>query len=776
MSASEVYDSREEIGKVLVSNLRNYGNLEPPGSWGRAYNAGTKTGYCFSCANYLRMAAAAAENPHKDVRWYSMDKVNAEHYVIREGAQSVDLEFWHATDSGQGYDGNVRQFYNAEDLEGIDGEPEIKEGDRDDDREYAFDFLRTSGADMKAVVPTNESLFHAMYDHAQEKGLNNYGSKMAAHLLMKNCNLNYDYQNHPLFTDEELHRIESNPKILFFSMKQANTLMTEMEQKVWKKRHSREGREGEQLENHRFPFDELSVTYYYSSLPLKDFEGNPYEKGVTLEGEKAYEFLVQLNAADKEAYDRIQRGEDIRDLTEIHFRYGRYDHGVVPLRLGTLELRNKETVQEAVFGKLKAFRQELMANEDARRAFLQVQYEFMGMNEERFLEICEKRQQECARAENRWAWEEKKYLQEHPEIEAVNQKKANTYRYVCQGDAIDHNIVEFPRPFVFSVREFTEDMKFYADNLDYCEATLPGLRETVPIGKRNYLIESDRSPDQLLREGLGSQLEVAFTPEENRALANLQEFEVRIENRGNVEHPFDKPVVEEYFGSAAVEHFLREKKLDAELSREWSEPDSFRRGNQKEMTLSYRGEEFARVRYEQGSGNFVEQCPKGLPAHPKEQENRELQEAVYQQLRYQGARECSIQDLMRTPKVCHPDFELQDKLAEEEGRERKPPGKRAANDVLYAYYASAALRDLSNDTPEKFQKAMVESMRADGMGMQKIANVARTNPKFDGGLTTAKKTSAKAPARKTKSRASAVLVAGKRGREHGMEQERERAK
>ena len=59
MAAKAVYARRDEVAKVLIENLRTYGNLEPTGSYDRPYNGGTKTNYQFSCANYLRMEAAS---------------------------------------------------------------------------------------------------------------------------------------------------------------------------------------------------------------------------------------------------------------------------------------------------------------------------------------------------------------------------------------------------------------------------------------------------------------------------------------------------------------------------------------------------------------------------------------------------------------------------------------------------------------------------------------------------------------------------------------------
>lgn len=767
MPTSEVYESRDEAGKMLLANLRDYGNLEPPGLWGRAYNAGTKSGYRFSCANYLRMAAATRDYPHKDNRWYSEEKIEESHLVLRENAHPVELEYWHGTDNGQGFEGNVRRFYNAEDIVGLSDEPEITEADRDSDREYAFALLETDGADMSEVPPTNEAMFQTMQEHAQDKGLNSFGAKLSAHLFMKSCRLDHDYQNHPLFTDDEIRRIESNPKILFYNMKQANSLLQDMEDHLWKQQRRTEQRDMEQPQKPRVPFDGLHITYIRSSIPLKNFQGEMYEHGTFLEGEKAYEFLVQLNAADKDAFDRIQHGETITDHTEIDFHYGRYDHGMMPLKLGTLELSNKTSVKEALACKLGRFRKELLSNGELRKAYLKLNRSTRpDLTEAKLIENCKLNENECSKAMNRMKWEEQGYLKAHPEIEAINEWKADVYRYVCDRDTCER-LMEFPKAFVLEVSRLEEGNVFCADHLDCTQASTPEMRLLNPVPAGSYLLETSKSPEELLKEGYGNDLKAAFTPEDNKALADLDELTVRITNQGNVEYPYEKPVTEEYRGAMAVEHYLREKMEDARLCRQWSDTGVFRRGDCKEMVLSYRGEEFSHIRYELGRGQLIEQCPKGLPAHPKNHENRELQEAVYQQARYQGQRSFGLIELMQEPSISHPDMDILLKEAKS-----KSLSSKATNAERYEHYAAIALRDYANDTPEKFRKAMVKAMEADGLTKQRISNVAKVNPKFDMGLLVGKEAAEKSGAKKH-TKKSVVVESGMEKR-HERQRERER--
>lgn len=65
------------------------------------------------------------------------------------------------------------------------------------------------------------------------------------------------------------------------------------------------------------PFANLEINYRGSEHPLRDFQGKLYEDFTVLRGEKAYEFLVQLNQADKEAFEKRRQGRIGYDKTDI---------------------------------------------------------------------------------------------------------------------------------------------------------------------------------------------------------------------------------------------------------------------------------------------------------------------------------------------------------------------------------------------------------------------------------------------------------------------------
>ena len=212
----------------------------------------------------------------------------------------------------------------AEDILELENTLEPTTGDRDSDRAYAQGLLLDNGAAIAGIEPNNENLYHGMREYARAQGLNPIGEKMSAQLFMKTCKLSYDYVRDPLFTEEELQHMESNPKILFYGMKQANNLMKGMLEA--ETRRKQQGQENQMPDQPARPFAGLSVTPLYSDIPIPGPDGKAYADGEILQGEAAYGFLVQLNALDKERFDAIQRGEGKAAMAELLFSYGSYDH------------------------------------------------------------------------------------------------------------------------------------------------------------------------------------------------------------------------------------------------------------------------------------------------------------------------------------------------------------------------------------------------------------------------------------------------------------------
>ena len=71
------------------------------------------------------------------------------------------------------------------------------------------------------------------------------------------------------------------------------------------------------------------------------------------------------------------------------------------------------------------------------------------------------------------------------------------------------------------------------------------------------------------------------------------------------------------------------------------------------------------------------------------------------------------------------------------------PGEKAKSREWYEYYASLALRDDRNDTPEKFQRAVIGEMQKDGISNRKIEGIIKQNKAFDKALLSTKKAAGK---------------------------------
>ena len=63
MSIEDVMVNREREAPIILKNLEDYGNIEPPGFIGRALSAGGQQPFQFTAANYFHVAAYLRDNP-----------------------------------------------------------------------------------------------------------------------------------------------------------------------------------------------------------------------------------------------------------------------------------------------------------------------------------------------------------------------------------------------------------------------------------------------------------------------------------------------------------------------------------------------------------------------------------------------------------------------------------------------------------------------------------------------------------------------------------------
>ena len=244
----------------------------------------------------------------------------------------------------------------------------------------------------------------------------------------------------------------------------------------------------------------------------------------------------------------------------------------------------------------------------------------------------------------------------------------------------------------------------------------------------------------------GIPVKVAFSKEDQVAMENLEKISLKIENYGTVMEPFEFPTAQVYKGKQAVQRFIYEKNYEVIAIRSMNYEQKIIRHPQQQMIFSYDGKEFYKLKYEVGSGTLNQAIPSGLPIYNEEKNaiNKELQQAVYTHMKYQGIyRDNGIHDLNRKNETRLPDIEVvKAKIM------KNKPDMRAINSKQFEYYAELATLDFKTDTPVKVMKAMMQEMKMDGLSDQKIVNIIKTNKHFNVTMLTNLESGPKAKKRK----------------------------
>ncbi|MGL5256705.1 MAG: hypothetical protein ACRC76_06680 [Proteocatella sp.] len=737
MSNKKIFKSRNSANTIIVGNLREYGNLEPPDLYGRHYNEGTRTKYQFSAANYLRIAAAQREYRYQDLRWLSEEAITDKNFTIKDDAKPVEIEYWEGIDDGQNYEGNLRKFYNATDIVEMDGTKKIVHGNEETDMEYALDLLHANGIDMDENGSLNERIFSTVKEYATKNGADEFSAPLTSQLFFKTSHLNYDYMKNSLYTKEQVNKLAENPKILFHAMKKAQEIVKSMQMN-----QDRELKTiADKIQNEwNQPFKDLSVDFFWSERYLKDLQGKEYQDGQHLQGEAAYQFLVQLNAADKEQFNSKLQGFGNYDKTKLAIKYGNYDHGEMRIDLGDLELSNKTLIADALVVRFNEYRNYLMTNDQAMNAHISFQKsQGEEVNREQVIAECEKENMQCEKAMQQFAKEEKRYLERNPELKQINEQKADTFLYYCK----EQDFSNVPNNMVLTAYKAEEYDGLVFDQQDPSRALFSTERKFAKPEPDDIVFESAISNDEIKGN---IPVKAAFSREGQVAMENLEKFSIKIENYGTIMEPFEFPTTQVYKGKQAVQRFIYEKNYEVRAMRSMNYEQKIIRHPQQQMTFSYDGKEFYKIKYEIGSGTLNQAIPSGLPIYNEEKNaiNKELQQAVYTHMKYQGIyRDNGIYDLNRKNEIRLPDIEVvRAKIMENK------PDIRVINSKQFAYYAELATVDFKTDTPVKVMKAMMQEMRQDGLIDQKIANIIKTNKNFDMTMLTNKETIPKAKKRK----------------------------
>jgi len=720
MTNEEIFKNRDKINEILVVNLKKYGDIEPPALYGRAYNDGTRTKYQFSAANYLRIAAAQRDNNWQDLRWFSKQAIEDRKFTLKSDAKPLDIEYWKGINAGQSYEGNLRKFYNAADILDMDGTEKIVHGNEESDMEYALDLLRVNGLDVDEKTKSYNQIFSVVHDYATQNGADEFAAPLMSQLFFKTSHLGYDYVKYPLYTADQIHKLAENSKIIFHAMKKAQELVTSMQLEQDKKLKKMADKIRTAWNQ---PFKDLSVDFFWSERCLKDLQGKEYKEGQHLQGETAYQFLVQLNAADKEQFDNKLQGFGNYDKTKFAVRYGTYDHGEMRIDLGDLELCNKTSITNALLVRFNEYRNYLMTDTQAMDAHIGFQKsKGMEISREKVLAACERENALCERVMQRFAEEEKIYLKKHPELKKINERKADVFLYYCA----ENDFSKVPNDIVLKVHKVDEYDDLVFDHCNFMQAETPAVRKFNKPEQNAIVFESAVPNDTIKGE---FPVKVAFAKEHQAAMKNLEKLTIKFENYGTVMKPLETPAVEKFTGAQAIQHFIYEKNDEVDAVRSMNYEQKIIRQPRKQMTFSYDDKKFYKLKYEIGSGVLNQNIPSGLPLYNEEKDiiNKELQQAVYTQMKYQGIyRENGIRDLNRRNEVKLPDLEVVRAMVME-----NKPDITAINSKQFAYYTELATLDFKTDTTVKVIEVMVREMKQDGLSDKKISNIMKVNKNFD---------------------------------------------
>ena len=339
-----------------------------------------------------------------------------------------------------------------------------------------------------------------------------------------------------------------------------------------------------------------------------------------------------------------------------------------------------------------------------------------GLMDEQIVENCKEANEFCSREMQKMRAEESLYLEMHPEIQALNAKRAESFLYVAKKE----DFKRLPSAYILSSRGMEE-----AGELMVAEK--PGdyhaFRTGVGLRSDEVAFESPRPISSMADRHMP--VHMALDIADQVAYINmLGKLRLEVKNTGPIMegHAPSKLV---YSGISAIDELARLKQQDLEAARLVKERRFIDRKvvEQQQILLTYGGEKLAEIAFEEGCGRLTGEA---LGLNRAAKENPEIAVVLSCALKMKGGADSSeIRALVNDEKVEMPSYEeRRDKVL------AARPNSHALNKDLYNYYERAALQDLTATTKEAVMAGMVKIMEADGLRPVKIANIARTNRDF----------------------------------------------
>ena len=315
--------------------------------------------------------------------------------------------------------------------------------------------------------------------------------------------------------------------------------------------------------------------------------------------------------------------------------------------------------------------------------------------------------------------EENLYLEMHPEIQAINAQKADTFLYVVKKE----DFKRMPSAYILSAQlEEAGELQVAEKSGDYHV-----FREGMGIKADEVAFESSR-PISAMKDSR-MPVYMALGVEDQVAFVNmLGKLKLEVTNTGPIMEGH-APSRMKHWGMSAIDELARLKQRDLEAARlvnDWGFIDR-KVVEQQHLVLSYDGKNLAEITFEEGCGRLTGAA---LGLRKAAEENPEIKAVLSCAIKMKGGADSpEIRALVNDEQVTLPSFE--------ERRDNVlavKPNSHALNRDWYRYYEKAALQDLTAATKEEVMAGMVKIMEKDGLRPVKIANIARTNPGFKNDL------------------------------------------
>lgn len=497
-------------------------------------------------------------------------------------------------------------------------------------------------------------------------------------------------------------------------------------------------------------FNDFSVTFHGSEVELCDFDGNPYPDdgyGTILPSEKAYEFLSQLNAADKEWFD--QRLLGMKEPQRVYFDITLPENEPILgicFQLGKLEFRNAQSVAEALSKFLPHVYDQILQYPN--------EFDDQALTKEECVELKGELKIGLAILSN----EESLFLSLHPDIRQLNEQSIHgAYLYAIPRDDFKELRQKKPRTILRALdkpqdealsivlpKELQPPPQHKIQRINYLEPVDFSTIEQSPIfllpDEDMALFESSLDTAEMAAEStyhLDQHLHIhaVISEREISALHQLNQsfslkemvapFDSREEDLATMK--WDTPP-KVFRGFDAFEHFLRNHVgIFLGKERDSKTPKPFLPAIRafKDVELRFQDTPFFHLQYKDLPRKVYQElggiCTPKLPPEAE----KLLKRAWSVRAKYDETHTFNPW-LEALPSIKVPTCKESRKMLEDSYA--PPPTLRSLEDRIKAnlFYDAHAACDIGNDTPEKLCRSTLIHMALDGFPKSAVKSILRS--------------------------------------------------